>query len=184
MSTTTTSQWRKPLVKNDAGFTLLEVIIAMAIMVLALSSILAIESGSINASARAKQMSVVAMLARNEMIMAEFDLEGKTFDEVEKEKTGQFSAPYSDYSWKRTVKEVNFPPINPAAGATEGGQSSANDQDNSANVETMAKLITNYLSKAMREITISVVWKKSGKEQSFTVATYWVDLNHAFDLSQ
>jgi general secretion pathway protein I len=173
------------LVRNNDGFTLLEVIIAMAIMVLALSSILAIESGSINASTRAKQMSVVAMLARNEMIMTEFDIEGKTFDEMEKEKTGQFDAPYADYGWKRAIKEIEFPPINPAAGASaDGSQSSGNDQDNSANVDTMAKLITQFLSKSIREVSVSVVWKKSGKEQSFTVATYWVDLNHGFDISQ
>jgi general secretion pathway protein I len=175
------------LVRNNEGFTLLEVIIAMAIMVLALSSILAIESGSINASARAKQMSVVAMLARNEMIMTEFDFEGKTFDEMEKEKTGQFEAPYSDYGWKREIKEIEFPPINPAAAApnADGSQASSNnDQDNGANVDTMAKLITQFLSKSIREVSVSVLWKKSGKEQSFTVATYWVDLNHAFDLTQ
>jgi prepilin-type N-terminal cleavage/methylation domain-containing protein len=173
------------LLKSNAGFTLFEVIIAMAIMVLALSSILAIESGSINASARAKQMSIVAMLARNEMIMTEFDIEGKTFDEIEKDKTGQFEAPYGDYTWKRAIKEIEFPPINPAAGANpDGSQGAGNDQDNGANVDTMAKLITNYLSKALREVSVTIVWKKSGKEQTFTVATYWVDLNHEFDLSQ
>lgn len=173
------------MIKNNQGFTLLEVIIAMAIMVLALASILAIESNSINASARAKQMSIVAMLARNEMIMTEFDIEGKTFDEMEKEKTGQFDAPYNDYGWKREIKEIEFPPINPAAASNlDGSQSANSDQDNSANVDTMAKLITQYLSKSLREVSVSIIWKKSGKEQSFTVATYWVDLNHAFDVNQ
>ena len=40
--------------RSQAGFTLLEVIIAMAIMVIALASILDVESGSINASIRTK----------------------------------------------------------------------------------------------------------------------------------
>jgi type II secretion system protein I len=80
--------------RNPQGFTLLEVLIAMAIMALALSSILSVESGSINASARAKQMNIVAMLVKNQMIKTEYEIEGKSFDEVEKEKSEAFEAPY------------------------------------------------------------------------------------------
>src|SRR6478735_4350708 len=82
------------------GFTLLEVIIAMAIMTLAFSSILAVEMGSINASARAKQMNIVAMLAKNQMVETEYKIEGKKFDEVKKEESGAFPSPYQDYTWK------------------------------------------------------------------------------------
>jgi type II secretion system protein I len=173
---------RKFLEKNkslldQAGFTLLEVLIAMAIMTVALSSILAVESGSINASARAKQMNIVAMLVKNQMIKTEYDIEGKTFDEVEKEKTEAFEAPYETYTWKRVVKEITFPTINP-------GSSDPNDTSVDQNAETMAKTISQFLSKAIREVDVSVNWKKDGKDQSFTVATYWVDLNHAFDAQQ
>jgi general secretion pathway protein I len=171
---------------DQSGFTLLEVLIAMAIMIMALSSILAIESGSINASARAKRMNIVAMLAKNQMIQTEYAIQGKAFDELEKEQTGNFEAPYEEYSWKREIKEITFPSINPAAAAAgaETGATSADDQSNSQTVETMAKLITNFLSKSIREVDVSVIWKRSGKEQTFTVGMYWVDLNHAFELSE
>ena len=109
------------MLKNNAGFTLLEVIIAMAIMVLALSSILAIESGSINASARAKQMSIVAMLARNEMIMTEFDIEGKPSMKLKKKRPVNSKHLMRITAGKRSIKEIEFPPINPAAGANPDG---------------------------------------------------------------
>jgi general secretion pathway protein I len=162
---------------GQTGFTLLEVLIAMAIMALALSSILSVESGSINASARAKQMNIVAMLVKNQMIKTEYEIEGKSFDEVEKEKGEAFEAPYETYTWKREIKEITFPTINP-------GSSDPNDQSVDQNAETMAKTISQFLSKAIREVDVSVNWKKDGKDQSFTVATYWVDLNHAFDAQQ
>lgn len=165
------------LLRNRSGFTLLEVIIAMAIMTLALSSIISVESGAINASARAKQMNIVAMLIKNQMIKTEYDIEGKTFDEVEKEKSEAFEAPYETYTWKRVIKEITFPTINP-------GNSDPNDTSVDQNADTMAKTISQFLSKAIREVDVSVNWKKDGKDQSFTVATYWVDLNHAFDVQQ
>ena len=57
----------------------------MTIMVLAFASILAVESGAINASDRAKTMNIVQMLAKNQMIEWEYRIEGRTFDEVKKE---------------------------------------------------------------------------------------------------
>lgn len=162
--------------KNQKGFTLLEVLIAIAIMALALGSILAIEGGSINHSVEAKQMNIVAMLAKNQMITTELDIEGKTFDEVDKDMTGKFDPPFEDFSWSREVTEVKFPNLNPGG----GGQNEGEDQTS----EMLSKLLSNYLSKALREVKVSVLWMKNGKPQTFSVSTYWVDLNHEFDLSE
>ena len=53
----------KKLSKKTDGFTLLEVIIALAIMALAFGSILAIEGDSIRASERMTLISTLTMLA-------------------------------------------------------------------------------------------------------------------------
>ena len=50
----------------------------MAIMVVAFASILMIESGSLNSAERARQMSIVAMLAKTAMSEAEITVIGKT----------------------------------------------------------------------------------------------------------
>jgi general secretion pathway protein I len=163
---------------NQKGFTLLEVLIAIAIMALALGSILAIEGGSINHSVESKQMNIVAMLAKNEMITTELDIEGKSFDEVEKETSGKFDPPFEDFGWKREVSEIKFPNLNPG-----GGGGSKNEGEDQAS-EMLSKLLSNYLSKALREVKVSVLWMKNGKPQSFSVSTYWVDLNHEFNLSE
>lgn len=163
---------------NSGGFTLLEVLIAIMIMAIALGSIIAIEGGSIVATTRAKTMNIVAMLAKNQMIETEFKFRGKTFEEFKKEDGGTFEAPYQDYKWKMTVKEMKFPQLANMKPPGSGGGGSTEIQ------EMVTKLTTNFLSKALREVTVSVLWKQSNKEQSFSLTTYWVNLNHEFSLTE
>lgn len=162
----------------NKGFTLLEVVIALAIMVIAFAAILAVEGGAINASARAKQLNTVSMLAKNQMVETEFLIEGKTFDEVQKEEAGVFQPPYQDYRWKRTVKELHFPRFSSGSGkggSTEGATDSS---------DLISKLITNFFSKAIREVTVTVFWKRGTGEQNYSLSTYWVDLNYEFKFSE
>lgn len=165
------------MVSDNRGFTLLEVLIAIAIMVTALATILAIEGSSLGASEKSKTMNTVAMLAKNKMIETELDIEGKTFDEIEKDKSGAFEHPFEKYQWRRSVREIKFPTLN------TGGGSSAEDEANQQATAMISKLISTYLSKAMREVSVTIVWQRSGKDQEFTVSTYWVDLNHALELT-
>jgi prepilin-type N-terminal cleavage/methylation domain-containing protein len=164
---------------DESGFTLLETMIAMAIMLVAFTSILIAQSSSINSSAKAKQMNIVAMLAKNLMVEAELAFEGKPFDEVKKEEEGSFPDPYAEYKWKREVKEIEFPTLNVGGGGKEGG-GEGGDQ----NSELLTKLMTQFLSKAAREVTVTVTWPRGRGEQSFALTTYWVDLNHEFELNQ
>ncbi len=180
------------LLSNNSGFTLLETMIALAIMIVTLASIIAVESNSINATVRAKQMNTVAMLARNKMIELEYEVRGKTFDEVKKEEKGDFAEPFKDYTWSWAIKQIKFPSIGGAIGgsgaaqqgAASGGGAGANAQGSNEMIAMMMRLITNYLSKALREITVTIYWQRSGKEQSFAVSTYWVDLNSEFQLTE
>jgi len=159
----------------DSGFTLLEVLIAMSIMVVSFGAILSIESSAINVTNRAKQTNTVAMLLKNALTQTELEIEGKTFEEVQKEKTTPFDAPFSDYSWSWKVKEVEFPNLVPNSGGDSGKDQSS---------EQFGRVGTKFLSKALREVEVSVIWKKSEKTQSVSASTYWVDLNHEMALTE
>jgi hypothetical protein len=144
------------------------------------------------------------MLLKNQMVQAEYEIQGKSFDEVKTEERGKFDAPYQDYRWTRVVKEIEFPNLNFNAGATGGGSgggssssksagsssgsssssSNSNQQGNTEMIDLITKLVTQFLSKAMREVTVTIYYNKSGKELSYSATTYWVDLNHEFQLSQ
>jgi type II secretion system protein I len=163
--------------QGEQGFTLLEVVIAMAIMVITFASILAVEGGALNASARAKQMNIVAMLAKNKMVETEFKFEGKAFTEVKTEEAGTFEDPYQDYRWKSSIKEMKFPNLGMAASKPGGG---GPDQF----TEMLTRLISNFFSKAIREVSVTVLWKKGAKDQTYTLSTFWVDLNYEFQLTE
>jgi general secretion pathway protein I len=165
----------------ENGFTLLEVMIAMAIMLVAFASILLVQSQSLSTSAKAKQMNIVAMLAKGKMIEVEYEIEGKPFNEVKKEDAGNFKDPYQDYGWKRVVKEIKFPNMNFGGG---GGADKNADAGVTEQANTMMKLLTNYLSKAIREVTVTVTWKRGTGTQEFSVSTYWVNLDEQFQLSE
>lgn len=175
--------FRRAIGTQSLGFTLVEVVFALAIMTLAFSSILAVESGSINATTRAKTMNIVGMLAKNQMVETEFKLQGKQFSEVAKDESGRFEAPYEDYRWETKIKEVNFPNLLSLAG---GDQSDKNSSGGTGTENSMAQMVgqtlTNFLSKGTRQVTVTVFWKQGSKEQSFSLSTFWVDLNYEVPL--
>ena len=170
---------------GNRGFTLLETMIAMAIMLVAFSSILMVESASINTSAKTKQMIAVGMLAKNLMVETEFAIRGKKFEEIKTEEAGQFADDFQDYSWKREIKEVTLPDLSALLGGAkpDASKSESASDSGSSTSELLSKLITNFLSKAVREVVVTISWKRGGGTQSFAVSTYWVNLNHEFQLS-
>jgi prepilin-type N-terminal cleavage/methylation domain-containing protein len=173
----------------EGGFTLLEVMIAMAIMLVSFSSILAIQSSSMNSALRSRQIHEVGMLARWAMAQTEVEVIGKKFDEIREEESGQFEEPYQDYTWTRKVKEITMPNLAGIAKAAQDANAGANaskseeEEKNSAILEQMTKVITNFLSKAVREVTLTVSWKRGATTQKYELAMYWVDLNSDFAIN-
>jgi len=162
---------------STKGFTLLEVLVSVAIMAISFAAILMVQSGSIQATIKAKEMTVVAMLAKNAMVQTEMALEGKKFEEVKDEVSDNFEKPFESYRWTRVIKEVEFPPL----GGLFGGTSEEENQ--TQQTEMFGKLFTEYLTKAIREVTIKVSWEKGNGMKTYSLSTYWVDLNSDFKTS-
>lgn len=167
----------KGLHHSQSGFTLLEVLIAMSIMMVSFAAILMVQSTAINSSIKTKQMTIVGMLAKSLMVETERKIEGKTFEEVSKQEKGTFPEPYQDYSWMKDIKEIEFPQITGTKSAEGEGDGTE------ASTEMLTKLITQFLSKSLREVTITISWKRGAGEQKFSLTTYWVDLNHEFQIT-
>lgn len=167
----------KLLRNNHSGFTLIEVMIAVGILAIGIGSILVAESNSLDVTLRAKRMTTVAMLAKNALIQAERDIEGKAFTEVKTEESAQFEAPYQEYKWERKIKEITFPDILDQSKAKKDEVSAVDE-----GTAFVVKKATGFLSKASREITITIKWIDKKEEQKFVVSQYWVDLNTEFKL--
>ncbi len=170
------------MLSGHDGFTLLETMIAITIMVISFAAILTIQSSSIEATAKAKEMTVIAMLARNAINEAELEIKGKTFTELKKEENGNFDEPFEEYTWVKKIEEVKFPDF--VSLATGGGSDSspAGDAGKSSEAGVLGKIITNYLTKGVRKITITITGIRN-KTQTYTVSTYWVNMSGDIQLS-
>jgi general secretion pathway protein I len=92
------------------GFTLLEVMIAMAILSGALTWLVVGVSRNIKAENHAKLMTTATFLARQRMIDLEDELREKGFGEFEKDLTGTFEDKgFARFSWKAIVDKVEMP---------------------------------------------------------------------------
>jgi general secretion pathway protein I len=185
------------ILSNRSGFTLLEVMIAVTLMLIAWTSIFATQSSSQTVVWKSTKLNDVTMLARSKMSEIETEIEGKRFEEVKKEESGTFPDPWKEYSWKKEIKEVEFPNISMQGGggsgesgsgdAKDSGGSSAEDSasgNNTDAIERMMRLITKFLSQSIREVRLTLNWKQGASDASFTLTTWWVDLNHEFSLSE
>ncbi len=148
-------------------------------MAIAYSAILMVESGSIHATMKAREMTVAMMLAKNALVQTEMEMDNLAFKELKEKETFDFSKPYEEYQWTRIIKKIELPNLTGAMSNPENEKSSTSQE-----ADVFAKLFSEYLSKAIREVKIVVSWNKGKGKQKYSVSTYWVDLNSEFKWSQ
>ncbi|MGF1510241.1 MAG: prepilin-type N-terminal cleavage/methylation domain-containing protein [Myxococcota bacterium] len=91
-----------------AGFTLLEVMIALSILALALTAIAGINANSFQSSNYARGLTVATLLARSKMLDIELELQQDGFSEGERDLDGDFSDEgYDEVEWEATIRPVN-----------------------------------------------------------------------------
>jgi len=158
---------------SQKGFTLLETMIALAIIVFVFSSILMVESASLTAIEKSKRMNEVAMLAKTILTETEVKIEGLGFEEVESKKEGRFDPPYESYRWTREIKEMEFPALTPPQ---------SEDGSIDGMTEKVNQVMTEFFSKSLLELTIPIFWPRGDKEQSFSVGFWWVNLENEIQI--
>ncbi len=154
--------------KNNKGFSLLEVMIAVGILATSLVAILNFQSRAIISSGRAQSISVATALARHQMaqLILELDAEiakGRLPDDKSEE--GDFSdLGFPDYRWEMAIRKVEIPA--PPLPEEAGGDL----------VNKIIQSITDQISKATREMKLVVTWKELEDEQSIDITTHLVGL--------
>ena len=92
-------------VKNDrsSGFTLLEVMVAMAIIAIALTAVLGSQSQSVSLAGEAKFNTTAPFLAQSKISELEVADPGELTDD-----SGDFGEDFPGYTWKTTVQNISF----------------------------------------------------------------------------
>lgn len=133
---------------RHSGFSLLEILIAVAILSTSLVILLSGQGSSYLFSERAERITVATFLSRQRMAEIEIELEedlakNKLPDEVEK--MGEFEDPFEDFRWKYTIKKVEIP-------VAETGE------EGNALVMQYVKGLMQRLSDSVREVQMIVLW--------------------------
>ncbi|HEY0096826.1 MAG TPA: prepilin-type N-terminal cleavage/methylation domain-containing protein [Archangium sp.] len=90
--------------RRSRGFTLLETVVALAILALALMAIFDINSGAVSNHAYAKKLTVATMLARSKMTDLEQKLYDEGFSNDDDEESGDFSPEgWDNFKWRAKI---------------------------------------------------------------------------------
>jgi prepilin-type N-terminal cleavage/methylation domain-containing protein len=180
---------RKPATPpiGTTGFTLLEVLIAVAILAISLSSLMASQMNSMAATRYARDVSSVALLAERQIIELEFAhrLEGWVNSDVELE--GDFAEQgYDDIDWVCTIHFIELPEYNQLIESNEGAdEASGASDDNMVDAGDQAfgalgvvwPIVKAAIENSIRKVDCTLSWKQGKIDQEFTIQTFWTDPN-------
>ncbi len=94
-------------IRNEAGFTLLEVMVAVAILAIVLVSLLGLKNRSTQDVMLSEHITTATLLARR--IMTETLVTVGTGAIVQKEDEGEFDEEeFKDYTWKKTISPMQL----------------------------------------------------------------------------
>ena len=148
--------------RRSDGFTLLEVMVAIAILAVSLLALFHLQGTSLLGAGRAQRISIATLLARQKMAETLIGIEAgipKGEFPDKKDESGNFEEEkYSDYRWKLAIKKTTLP----APPAKEGEP------------DTMAQIVSSVseeISKDVREVRLTVSWKEFEEEEVGIVLT-------------
>jgi len=183
------------------GFTLLEVMIAVAILGLSLTAIFSSEVGAANIAARARRQNVAATLARCKMGEIEqiIAIEGLPASEKKDTDSCCEHAPVEGFECEWLVERIILPELGAQDDEDEDAQDTPSSLIAEASDEVTSQggtpqeviagqagnltglalqlgfpILKPFLEEQVRRATVSVRWKEGPKERGFDVTQYLV----------
>ena len=168
----------------SSGFTLLEVMISLAILALALVSLLEIATNNVRNTNHAKLMTMATFLSRTRIADLEDQILETGFGEMDQDEEGTFEEQgYPQFRWTTLIERVELP--TDIATKTQDQASDLSQSDNPMSamtgllggfMSTLIEPIRIGLQEAVRRLTVRVMWNEIGRpEQSFEIVTFMTD---------
>jgi type II secretory pathway pseudopilin PulG len=164
------------ILRSEKAFTLLEVMIAFAILAFILGSVFITQSASLSSSGRARQVITVTNLAKNFIAEREMLYENRPFDKIEEKQAGTFPAPHDQYKWKIEIAEVDFAPLtNLLLKASE-----QSGQMNGEQASMLLKFFEKYLKDSVRRMTVTIEYPDGKGTSSLTFTELLINYDAEF----
>lgn len=169
---------------SAAGFTLLEVMAAVAILALTLVVLLGVITNNVRATAHAKMVTTATFLARGRMVSIEDGIILQGFQDLEGEDEGTFEDEgFPAFSWASSIEKVQLP-TDAVSKVQKGAGEASKSNDPMKNLTGMLggfmgvliEPVRVGLEESVRRVTLRVFWNERGRpEQSVEVVTYMTD---------
>lgn len=169
---------------REAGFTLLEVMAALAILALTLVTLLSVITNNVRATARAQALTTATFLARGKIVSLEDGLIEKGFQDLDENEEGTFAEEgFRDFSWSTAIEKIQLPTDMALSAQKSVGDESQKKDPMQALTGMIGGLMGMFiepvrvgLEESVRRITVRVYWTERGRpEQSVEVVTYVTD---------
>lgn len=179
------------------GFTLLEVMVALAILAIGLVAIVGINGNSIRTHSYSKRVTVATMLARSKIadIESHYTKEGFT-SEFDQRMEGDFSEEgWNDFRWEAEIVKADLDAQNATAFVEQLMDQmlgSAQQMENPSGgptpdmspyaqamrpmIETQMTQLVEVVKQSLREVRLKVIWQEGGRPDSVDVVTHLVIL--------
>jgi general secretion pathway protein I len=188
--------------RRGAGFTLLEVMVALAILAGSLLAVSEVTTGALRNHVRARNLEVATLLARGKLAALQDHYEAKGFRATDEEDEGTFEEEgHAEVRWK---VEVKAPPgqLGPEELVTaltgspdalaqlfpqpEEGQQLAGGLQQMVQGQLQQHLAAfgQKLKQGARELRLTIAWPDAGGDESFTVTTHMLVLTPREQLPQ
>ncbi|HVZ87652.1 MAG TPA: type II secretion system protein [Polyangia bacterium] len=167
------------------GFTLLEIMVAIAILSATLGVLLRIVTNNVRSTNHAKMTTAATFLARTKMVDIEDEILDNGFTDQDDSAAGTFKElGYPQFRWETLVERIELP-----ADMAQKSKDQATDQ--SMDAKNPMSLLTGFmgsmmssfiepvragLQESVRKVTVRVLWDEHGRrDQSFEVVQYLTD---------
>lgn len=179
------------------GFTLLEVMVAVAILSISLTSLLSSQMASMRATRYARGVSVAIFLAESKLIDLESQLRFEGWGTDDRDFEGSFSDErWPDIHYKCLVDFIRLPDYNELVQAKQAGETdegggagpqayvaSAGDQAFSA-LGMVWPIVKAAVEQSIRKASCKVAWTDGAIQHDLEVATFWTDPKQLTQLPQ
>ena len=156
------------------GFTLLEVLIAVAIILGGILAVAMSWSGNFNRVRKTALYNNVSLLLERKAAEVEALYKNKTLEEIPDEDGGDFGKDFPQYRWEVKAQDFEFPDLSSVLISRDEG---ADDL-----LLMVIQQTQEFISKSVKEVTISVFAKTPTREVEYSVTTYFVDYTQEFNL--
>lgn len=155
------------MTNKQQGFTLIETMIAFAIVAGAIMAAGNSWSGNFTRVEKMRAQNRAAGLL--ERVMTEMKIKyQEAIPSIPETASGKFEG-LNNYSWEMKSKPFEMPSLSSLI--------VSQDKNTDANLIQLVDQMTEYFKQAVKEMTVTVIYSKHGKQLRYEVTTYFVDYN-------